>query len=69
MNYLSKIEELEMSYDEDEIVELYHEIEEKWFNIKRFNDESAVLHRDTMVMNIFYDRICELVVKSGAKVF
>lgn len=65
-NYKKRLFLLTKTSDKVEIKNLYHDIEEYWFKLKRFNDVSCINHKDTAIINSLYDEICELVVLTKA---
>lgn len=65
-NYKKRLSLLKKTNDKKEVLKLYHDIEEYWFKLKRFNDVSCINHKDTAIINSLYDEICELVVLTKA---
>lgn len=61
-----RLEKLQVKGSKKAIKQLYHDVEEMWFKVKRANDISPVRHRDTSILNLLYDEVCELVVVKGA---
>lgn len=58
-----RLNEVILSKDKIKTKELYHDVEENWFNIKRFNDMSSVRHKESFVASLHYDMICEIYAK------
>jgi len=60
-----RLEKLQTKGSKRAIKQLYHDIEETWFKVKRTNDVSTIRHKDTSSLNVLYDEVCELVVAKG----
>ena len=50
-------------HNKDSFEDYYQRVEEKWFNVQKFNDESSIPHTDTKIWEQLYFSVCQELVQ------